>query len=70
MRMGNGGPLKTGIVENSVNNIKYSMLSTVHAYCESRIADLRECFNLKRTSFIHSFILSLTRNTTTGYRNL
>ena len=31
MRMGNGqrGTFKTGILENSVNNIKYSMLSTV-----------------------------------------
>ena len=52
MRMGNGGPLKTGIVENSVNNIKYSMLSTVL----TAKAVLLILENVSILSELHSFI--------------
>ena len=52
MRMGNGGPLKMGIVENSVNNIKYSMLSTVL----TAKAVLLILENVSILSELHSFI--------------
>ena len=57
MRMGNGqrGTFKTGTLENSVNNINYSMLSTVlSAKAVLLIVENVSIFN-ELHSFIHSF---------------